>query len=313
MKRSDLNLLYALDAFSRTGSVKAAAEMLNLSAPAMSHMLARLREATGDPLLVRAGRKLVPTPHALAMIEEASEVVARAQAVLAPAVHDERWSLANREFAVVAPDELTIAYGVRLLSAIRAKMPNATLTLLPATSTNFDRLRLGTIDVEVRAAGKLPPEMKVEVLRKQRTVVVMHHSHELARQKMTLTRYIKAKHVCQSTSDELDQLVERALADARVSRRSVLRVATPYAALAAASRSDLIATAPDALVQSVAKDLGLVSMAFPLKVEPLLVGQVWHPRADMDPQHNWLRTCIREVLGTDKVGDLSAASSRDSI
>jgi DNA-binding transcriptional LysR family regulator len=307
MKRSDLNLLYALDAFSRTGSVKAAAEMLNLSAPAMSHMLARLRDATGDPLLVKAGRKLVPTPHALAIIEETREVVARAQAVLAPAVDDERWSLASREFAVVAPDELTITFGVRLLSAITEKMPNATLTLLPSASTSTDRLRLGTVDVEVSAAGKLPPELKVEVLRKHQTVVVMHHSHELAQQKMTLTRYIKAKHVCQSTNHALDMLVEQALVGARVSRRAVLRVATPYAALAAASRSDLIATSQDALFQSVAKDLGLVSMPFPLKVEQFIVRQIWHPRGDKDPQQIWLRTCIKAVLGAGKVRNLSAA------
>jgi DNA-binding transcriptional LysR family regulator len=282
MKRSDLNLLYALDAFAKTGSVKAAAEMLNLSAPAMSHALARLREATGDPLLVRAGRKLVPTPRATTMIEEAREVVERARAILAPAIEDERWSLTRREFAVIAPDELSATYGARLLGAIKAKMPNATLSLLPAVGAESDRLRQGTIDVEIRGIGKLPPEMRVEVLRKQQAAVVVHRSHELARQKMTLTRYIKADHVCLAPHDELDRLVERALEDA---------------ALAAVSQSALIATVQDSIVRAVAKNLGLVSLPFPLGLEQLSVGQIWHPRVDLDPQHIWLRTCIQSVLG----------------
>lgn len=297
MKRFDLNLLYALDAFAKAGSVKAAAEMLNLSAPAMSHALARLRDVTGDPLLVRAGRRLVPTPRAMTMIEEARDVVERASAILAPGIDDGRWSSAKREFAVIAPDELSTTYGARLLGAIRAKMPNATLGLRPAVSADADRLRQGAVDVEIGAIGKLPPEMRVEVLRKQQAVVVVHRSHELVRQRMTLTRYIKADHVCQAPHDGLDQLVERALAGAGVSRNSVLRVATSYAALAAASQSPLVATVQDSMVQAVAKNLGLVSVPFPLGLEPLHVGQVWHPRADLDPQHVWLRTCIRTVLG----------------
>lgn len=297
MKRYDLNLLYALDALSRTGSVKAAADLLNLSAPAMSHTLARLRETTGDPLLVRAGRKLVPTPRALSMIEVTRELVAQAQAVLAPAMDDRKWLTASREFVVIAPDELSIAHGVRLLNAIRSRMPNASLTLLPTADAEFDRMRQGTVDVEVRPSGKLAPEIKMEVLSEQQMVVAMRRSHELAAQKMTLPRYVKARHVCLSSGNGLDDMVERVLSEARVSRASVLRVATPYAALAAAAQSDLIATAPRSLVESVAESLGLVPVAFPFKTERLRIIQVWHPRLDLDQQHIWLRTCIKSVFG----------------
>lgn len=297
MKRYDLNLLYVLDALSRAESVKAAAEMLNLSAPAMSHALARLRETTGDPLLVRAGRKLIPTPRALSMIEVTRELVTKARAVLAPIVDDQKWLMAAREFLVMAPDELSIAHGVRLLDAIRSRMPNARLTLLPAAGIEFDRMRQGPIDVEVRPSGKLPPEIKMEVLRNQQMVVVMRRSHELAGQKMTLPRYVKAKHVCQATGNELDEMVERALAEAHASRTSVLRVATPYAALAAAAQSELIATVERSLVESVADSLGLLSVTFPLKIEGPRLLQVWHPRLDLDPQHIWLRRCIKSVFG----------------
>lgn len=297
MKRCDLNLLYAFDALSRTGSVKAAADMLNLSPPAMSHTLARLRETTGDPLLVRAGRKLVPTPRALSMIAMTRELVAQAQAVLAPTVDDGTWQTTCREFVVIVPDELSIAHGVRLLNAIRSRMPHSSLTLLPAVDIGFDRLRQGAVDVEVRSSGNLPPEIKSEVLSDQRMAVAMHRSHELARRKLTLSGYVEARHVCQASKNELDERVEQALAEAHASRTSILRVATPYAALAAAAKSDLVATVQRSLAEFVADSLGLVAVKFPLEVEELRIVQVWHPRLDLDPQHIWLRTCIKSVFG----------------
>lgn len=296
MKRYDLNLLYAIDALSRTGSVKAAAEMLNLSPPAMSHTLARLRQTTGDPLLVRAGRKLVPTPRALSMIEVTRELVAQAQAVLAPTTDERDWTADTREFFVSAPDELSVAKGLRLLNAIRTKMPNAKLTLLKPAHGDFERMRLGSIDVEMGPMGKAPPEFNMELLRDDPMVVAMHQSHDLAGQKMTLARYASATHVCQAPGYQLDDMVERALAETSMSRTCVLRVTSTYAALAAAAHSDMLATAPRALVESVAESLGLVFVTLPLQLEKLRIVQTWHPRLDLDPQHVWLRTCIRSVF-----------------
>lgn len=312
MKRFDLNLLYAFDALSKTGSVKAAADLLNLSAPAVSHTLARLRETTGDPLLVRAGRKLVPTPRALAMAEVTRELVAQAQAVLAPTVDDQQWMAAEREFVVVVPDELAIAHGVRLLDTVTSRMPNARLKLLPQSDAGADRMRQGTVDVEVRASGSMPPEIKTQALCKQPIVVAMRRSHELSRQKMTLARYAKAGHVFQSQATELDELIERTLAAAQASRRAALRVTTPYCALAAAAQSDLIATVQRSLVEAVAQNLDLVFVPFPLKIEGVRIVQIWHPRLDLDPQHIWLRTCIQSVFGKTNHSDLDGAEMKNA-
>jgi DNA-binding transcriptional LysR family regulator len=299
MKRFDLNLLYAFDALSRTGSVKAAADLLHLSAPAMSHTLARLRETTGDPLLVRSGRKLVPTPRALAMAEATRDLVARAQAILAPTRDGGAWATAAREFVVVAPDELAVAQGARLLEAIRSKMPHASLEFLPAVGSSFERWRQAAVDLEIRPEGPLPPEVRMEVLHAQRAVVVMRRSHPLAKQKLTLTRYVQALHVGLSTGSELDTLVDQALADAGAARTAVLRLATPYAALSAASRSDLLATIQESLAQAVSRPLGLVCAPLPFRIADLRIVQAWHPRMEQDPQHAWLRACVRSVLGKD--------------
>src|SRR6478735_5176261 len=85
MSRPDLNLLVTLDVLLAEGSVARAARRLQLSPSAMSRTLARLREAMGDPLLVRAGRGLVPTPRALELRQQVSQLVQAAEAVLRPA------------------------------------------------------------------------------------------------------------------------------------------------------------------------------------------------------------------------------------
>lgn len=85
MSNPDLNLLITLDAVLSEGSVVRAAKRLRLSPSAMSRALARLRESTGDPLLVRAGRGLVPTPRAIELRDRVSQLVRDAQEVLRPA------------------------------------------------------------------------------------------------------------------------------------------------------------------------------------------------------------------------------------
>ena len=86
----DMNLIAALDTLLTEGSVTGAARRLGLSASAMSRTLARLRAATGDPLLVRAGRRLVPTPHATELRDRVKVLARDVRSVLRPPDHDAR-------------------------------------------------------------------------------------------------------------------------------------------------------------------------------------------------------------------------------
>src|SRR5262245_65761998 len=108
MKTYDLNLLRILDAVLTAGSVTAAAERLHLSVPATSHALARLRELMGDPLLVRAGRRLVPTPRAQALREPVAQWIAQASTLL-EASRAKDLASSERWFGVRAPARLAIA------------------------------------------------------------------------------------------------------------------------------------------------------------------------------------------------------------
>src|SRR5262245_26208310 len=121
MKTYDLNLLRTLEALLAAGSVTGAAERLHLSVPATSHALARLRELMGDPLLVRAGRRLVPTPRAQALREPVAQWIAQASTLLEASRANDLAS-SERRFVVRAPDSFAIAFGAALGAALAAAM-----------------------------------------------------------------------------------------------------------------------------------------------------------------------------------------------
>lgn len=146
----DLNLLTALDALLSTGSVSGAAQRMHLSAPGMSHTLARIREALGDPILVRAGRKLIPTPRANALREPVRRLVAEASELMRPG-SGVPLAMIEREFTVRAPEGMGIVYGAALLEAIREEVPLVRLRFVPESESDALALRDGRIDLDVGA------------------------------------------------------------------------------------------------------------------------------------------------------------------
>src|ERR1700722_6138461 len=131
MTAVDLNLLPALDALLAEGSVAGAARRLGLSASAMSRPLARLRATTGDPLLVRAGRGLVPTPRAIELRDRVRETAKEALALLRPAVAAPDLSALERTFTIRANDGFVEIFGARLLAALTDAAPGVRLRFAP--------------------------------------------------------------------------------------------------------------------------------------------------------------------------------------
>ena len=123
----DLNLLTALDALLAEGSVAGAARRLGLSASAMSRTLARLRGAMGDPLLVRAGRGMVPTPHATELREHVRDLAQDAQAVLRPVVAPLNLAELKRTFAVRSNEGFVEILAARIIAGVTAAAPNVRL------------------------------------------------------------------------------------------------------------------------------------------------------------------------------------------
>lgn len=287
MTEPDLNLLTALDTLLAEGSVAGAARRLGLSASAMSRTLARLRVATGDPLLVRAGRGLVPTPRAMQLRDRVRELAEDARAVLRPATLPDIATL-ERVFIIRANDGFIDAFAARLVAAVTAEAPGVRLRFAPKPDKDVRVLREGLIDLEVGVLGESGPEVRVQTLFRDRFVAAVRATHPLARREaVTPEDYVAHGHVVTSRQGRMTGPVDAALAVLGLVRRVVVVVPTFPAALSIARASDLIALIPARHIG--AGQAGLCTFPLPVRTGEITVSQMWHPRVDADPAHRWLR------------------------
>lgn len=295
MARPDLNLLVTLDVLLAEGSVARAARRLRLSPSAMSRALARLREATGDPLLVRAGRGLVPTPRALDLRERVSRLVQDAEAVLRPA---ETLHLARlaRTFTLRSGDGFVENFGAGLLARVAGEAPGVRLRFVPKPDKDSAPLREGSVDLETGVVGDTTgPEVRMQALFRDRFVGVVRPGHPLSRGEVTAARYAAGRHVLVSRRGLDRGPVDDALEALGLEREVATTVGGFATALALVRATDLIAAVPERHTQALRA--GLHSFPLPVAVPPITVSMLWHPRLDADPAHRWLRGCVREVCG----------------
>lgn len=290
MPLPDLNLLIALDVLLAEGSVTRAARRLRLSPSAMSRTLARLREATGDPLLVRAGRALVPTPRALALREKVAPLLGDILAVLGPEKQLDPRQL-EQTFTLRASDGFVENFGPALLAHVGAQAPGVRLRFVQKIDRESVLLRDGSIDLETGVIGSLTgPEVRTRRLFGDRFVGVVRSGHPLARGEISAARYAAGQHVLVARRDQDTGPMDDALALLGL-RRSIASIVGGFtAALALAAGSDLIATVPERHTGKLRA--GMFSFALPLGMPELSVSLMWHPRMDADPAHRWLRGCV---------------------
>lgn len=293
MQVPDLNLLVTLDVLLAEGSVTRAAGRLRLSPSAMSRALARLRDVTGDPLLVRAGRELVPTPRAVELRDRVAQLVQDARAVLRP-VEALNFGQLRRVFTLRTSEGFVETFGPALISRVAAEAPGVQLRFVQKPDKDSKPLRDGLIDLETGVVeGDTGPEIRTQILFRDRYVGVARQGHELMTGPMTPARYAAAAHVAVSRDALAKGLIDDALAHAGVIREVSAVVGGFATAIALARSAGLIATVPERHTAGL-RD-GLVSFELPMPVAEFSVSLLWHPRMDADPAHRWLRGRVREV------------------
>lgn len=291
----DLNLLTALDALLEEGSVGAAAQRLHLSQPAMSRTLTRIRRTTGDQILVRSGRAMLPTPYALAIRAEVHGLVDRAHGVLSPRHHLDLSSL-ERTFVLRCHDAVTTTLAPELISTVRAEAPGVRLRFLAEPSGDSDDLRRGHGDVEIGSAEPATSELRSELLGHEGLLVGLRSTNPLHAGELTVQRYASAEHITVSRRGRLHDPVDDALAQLGLSRRVVASTPTIAAALRIVSGSDLVVALPATICRWETSTLKLATAPLPVSVPPVKVVLSWHRRYDDDAAHAWLRGLIRAAL-----------------
>lgn len=306
MSTPDLNLLVTLDVLLAEGSVAGAARRLQLSPSAMSRALGRLRQATGDPLLVRAGRGLVPTPRALELRERLGPLVQEAQAALRPAKALDLGQLV-RTFTLRTSDGFVENFGPDLVARVREQAPGVRLCFVQKTSKDSAPLRDGTVDLETGVVDDTTgPELRTRMLFRDRYVGVVRREHPLADGVITPARYASATHVLVSRRGFETGPVDEALAILGMTRGIATIVGGFSAALVLARALDVVATVPERHTGSLRA--GMHSFALPVSTPGIPVSMLWHPRMDADAAHRWLRDCVRGVCK-----DAPAAAPPDDV
>ena len=288
----DLNLLIALDVLLDERSVGAAADRLHLSQPAMSRTLGRIRHATGDEILVRSGRSMLPTPYAEQIRSEVHQLVVRAQEIFTPTA-EVRPATLERTFTVQCNDVIASALIPLLTARLAETAPLVSLRVLGEADTNVDELRRGTVDVRLTDETAHPADVCSTTVMTDRVVTIARR--DLPSDPTTLAGFAAAPHVVISRRGRRRNRIDDLLEEHDLRRQVVLTVPTLAMAIQAVTTAGLVTVAPATLTGSqLGPDLRTFPLPLPTPDIPAVLA--WHARHERDSAHRWLRTMISETL-----------------
>lgn len=293
MSAPDLNLLVTLDVLLSEGNVTRAAKRLSLSPSAMSRALARLRETTGDPLLVRAGRGLVPTPRALELRARVSQLVQDAQSVLRPAEIPDLQQL-DRTFTLRTSEGFAENFGTALIARTSLEAPGVRLRFVQKLDKDSAPLREGTVDLETGViANTMGPELRTQALFRDRFVGVVRLGHSLSDGEISPARYATGRHIGILRKGLDMGPIDQAMSVLGLEREIATTVGGFSTAVAMARASDLIASVPERHTGNLRA--GMHTFTLPFSTPEFTVSLLWHPRFHADPAHRWLRGVVLEI------------------
>lgn len=296
----DLNLLTLLDALLRHGRVGAAASAVNLSQPATSRALGRLRALFDDPLLVRTGGVTRLTPRALALTEPVARVLDDVRALLAPVDFDPTaWT---GRVKLAATDHQAITLLPALSARLRVAAPGLDIEVRPMTAAAIQPLRAGVIQLGFGVAGPHTAGLQTRDLYEDRFVTLMRQDHAAASAPLTPARYAMFDHAVVSVLDDRPGVVDDALAEVGLRRRVVLRQPHFYAALAICAATDLLVTLPLSVAERFSAPFELERRPAPVAGAPFTISLLWSPALGSDAAQAWLR---EEVVGAARAAGLS--------
>ncbi|MQA84133.1 MAG: LysR family transcriptional regulator [Streptosporangiales bacterium] len=305
----DLNLLVALDALLAERSVTRAGQRLSLSQPAMSAALARLRRLFGDPLLVRDGRTLRPTPLAESLAEPVRGILTRVEDTLA---HRLRFDPASdaRTFSVIASDYVTVVLLRPLFERLAVRAPQVRVAVTPLGPEFQEQIRRDEADLLIvpREVADKAGDLPSETLFVDRFVCAVWRDHPAVGATMTVEQLGALPYLTYG-APALASFVDIQLDALGVTRQ--VEVTTQSFAIAPflLRGTRLFAMVQERLANEVAEAANIRLLEPPLDLSPITEAMFWHPRHSSDPAHRWLRTQIAELAATLEAGHESPITS----
>lgn len=309
LRRIDLNLLVVLEAVVSEASVSRAARRLHLSQSALSHSLGRLREAFGDPILVRNGRTMEPTPRALAALPEVRSLLNQVGRLFA---HGGRFdpATADRHVHIGASDHAASIVLAPLLARIRDEAPSIRLRVHHAGRVDAPAmLRSGQLDLALGVFNHLTADLGTLPLHDDPYLCAVDDSSGPGLP-MTRADYLDAEHVNVLVQGDTLGVIDEALARQGLTRRIVLTVAHFSAALALLRGTPLVYTGPASLLRAATADARLRVFEPPLDLPPFPTQLAWSRRTDQDEALQWIRDVLAQSAGGQLAVSPSSGQSR---
>jgi len=305
INRIDLNLLVYLDALLRERNVTQAANKLNLSQPAMSNGLRRLRELFDDPLLVRTSEGMTPTERALELEPVVREVLTNIDRAVQPRSAFEPEN-AHRVFRIMASDYAESTLFPAVLGKLRTLAPGLTLDIMTPSDVSFLDVERGKVDMVINRFDSMPQSFhQIHLWDDSFTCVLSPENPVL--EDFTLENYLKANHVWVSKTgmgvgvgvdpDDVQRLGWVDLALNKLGKKRQIRVFTRHyqAAMTLAEQNDLIVTLPTRAAELKRDNPRVVLRDPPLEIPPLELKMAWSPLLQHNPANKWLRKLIADT------------------
>ena len=292
----DLNLLRVFAALLQDGSVTAASERLHLSIPATSRALGRLRRAMNDPILVRAGRGMAPTPFALRTAPRVRSLLDEASALISA---DREVTVAElkRTFTIRINDGIAATLATAAVAATAADAPGVILRFVAEGNESTEALRDGSIDLDIGASDVVAPDIHTAVLYRERLVGIVRADSPLGRHRRpTLAQLGQHPHVSASRRGRARGPLDDALEAAGQQRHVAAVVPTFTVAALLVASTQYVGLVPQRLAEQYGRALGIRWFPIPAALPEVEVLLLWHVRLDADPAQRWLRDTIRAAL-----------------
>ena len=308
IKDIDLNLLVYLDVLLRERNVTRAAAQLNITQPAMSNGLKRLRNLLNDPILVRTSEGMVPTQRALDMRESLRNVLYSVEEMIQP-VREFEAATSDRVFRIMASDYAASTLMPRLLEALDEQAPSVSLDIMTPSDISFHDVENGKVDLAINRFEKLPQSFHQKVLWQDEFSCLIHKDHPLLK-RYTLEDYLKAEHVWVSKTGfgvgvgmdphDVQKLgwVDEAL-DKLDCRRHIKVFTRNYHVAMYLARQGLVATLPTRAASLYESDELLVIKQPPFSIPGLTLTMIWSPLLQHDAGHRWFRQIVADTAAAE--------------
>ncbi|MEH6405076.1 MAG: LysR family transcriptional regulator [Sneathiella sp.] len=294
MAKPDLNLFVIFDVIMQEQSVTAAADRLNMTQPSVSNAVSRMRHAWQDPLFIKHGRGIKPTPFADQLWRQISDPLRVISKANAP--EEFQPATAKRQFRIALTDGMTSIFWLPLRKKIERLAPGIDIHAVPYKGDGEKLLLDADVDLVFDFFAGTSKLIHSEWMLDFQYVCVMRPDHPLARSPLTLDDFADADHLFVSLSGNAEGVVDKALAEQNRSRRIAMTVNSFASTFSLLMETNLITVLPYPIVADAVTNGHVVIRKTPVTLPPVKIMMAWHTRQNKEPCLHWLRDTLKEIM-----------------